>query len=467
MALASFTTRTTAVFALLVTATTGLVLLVGGWLLGQQAVNGVDALNAAEFEEILERLAPMTTPATAAEIDRLVRPHTEIDAGLYFFQVNTAPGGVLFRSANLGRTVLPDPTGQPPNRTEEVPGLGRVRLSSFRAGGLQVQIASSIETAERLERVYVRMSLALLGGVALASIGLGWSFARFVLRPVRAIRETATRISADNLGERIAVPAGRDELAALAGLLNQMLGRLEASFEQVRRFTADASHELRTPLALMRLNAERLRPQLAANPQGSEAVDDLLEDLDRMNRIIASLLFLAKADSGSIAPVRSEIDVGDFVQRVAEDGAVLADDYGVRFSVTHSDDGLMQGDSTLLWQLLLNLVTNACSVVESGGGVSLESRLERGVWTLVVSDTGPGLPPEQLERVFERFVRFKQNGRQGQRPDRERGQGLGLAICRSIAGLHGGRIRAENRRDTRGLRLVVELPAASVASLVL
>ena len=457
MALASFTVRITVVFAVLVTATTGLVLLVGGWLLTNQAVNGLDALNAAEYAEIGERLQSMPSPPTAEGIDRLIRPHTEIDARLYFFQVNASTGDLLFRSANLHRTVLPALTGNKPNRTEEVPGLGRVRLSEFRLQGLHVQIASSIETAERLVRNYVRTSLALLAGVSLVSLGTGWTFARFVLRPVRAIRETAGRIRAENLSERIAVPAGHDELAALADLLNQMLGRLEASFLQVKRFTADASHELKTPLALMRLNAEHLRPRLAADPEGSEALDAILEDLDRMRRIIESLLFLAKADSGSLAPARTEIDVDEFIHRVAEDAAVLADDLGGRFVLISSDRGRMVGDAILLWQLLLNLVTNACHVIDAGGSVELESQLHNGLWHLTVSDTGPGLPPDKLERVFERFVQIAPTG---SRSDREHGHGLGLAICRSIATLHGGKIHAENRTDRRGLRLVVELPVA-------
>jgi two-component system heavy metal sensor histidine kinase CusS len=293
------------------------------------------------------------------------------------------------------------------------------------------------------------------------SLGLGWSFARLVLRPVRAIRETASRIGADNLGERIPVPAGRDELAALATLLNQMLGRLDASFHQVKRFTSDASHELKTPLSLVRLNAEELRPCVAGDPEACERLDDLLEDVDRMHRIIESLLFLAKADSGGFVPHRSEIGTADFIRTFAEDAAVLAEDRGVRFTTSRSDDGRAAGDATLLWQLLLNLVCNACQAAGAGGHVTVESAVEGGIWRLTVVDDGPGLPPEQLEAAFERFVRFSLPGAPA---DTTVGHGLGLAICRSIATLHGGRIRAENRADGRGLRVVVELPITPASS---
>src|SRR5208282_4293990 len=116
------------------------------------------------------------------------------------------------------------------------------------------------------------------------SIGLGWAFARLTLRPVRAIHATASRIRADNLGERIPIPAGRDELAALVGLLNRMLDRLESSFAQVKRFTADASHELKTPLTFVRLNAEKLRSRCANDPESMAAIGDILEEVDRLRQ---------------------------------------------------------------------------------------------------------------------------------------------------------------------------------------
>lgn len=459
MAVTSFTTRTTALLAVLVTGTTAVVLAVGGWLLHRQAMNGLDALNAAEFREVVERMEKMPAAPTAAEVESRVRPHAEIDAAMYFFQVSGAGGELLFRSPNLGRVVLPTPTEQPDNREETLPGIGRVRVSEFRLDGLRVQIAASSETAERMVRAYAQTSVALLGCVALASVGLGWSFARFVLRPLRAIRETASRIGADNLGERIPVPCGGDELTALTRLLNEMLGRLEASFVQVKRFTADASHELKTPLALIRLNAEKLRARVAGDPEASEAVGDLLEDIDRLRTMLERLLFLAKADSGALALPMTELATDEFVRSVAEDGRALAEDVGVRFAVTANDVGRGRGDATLLRQLAINLVSNACRAAEGqpAGEVTLASRLDGDRWRFEVADNGPGLPAEQLERIFERFVRYTPPGRAAQA---EGGHGLGLAICRSIARLHGGTIRAENRTDRRGLRLIVELPIA-------
>jgi signal transduction histidine kinase len=442
-------------FAVLVTVTMAVVLAVGGWLLSREAVNGLDLLNQAEYVEIRDRLEPNPAALSAADIDRRVRAHTEVDAALYFFQIHNDAGTLLFRSANLGRSVLPDLSGGILHKTYELAGVGEVRLCEFYYGPLHVQIASPLSPANRLLRDYARVSLFLLGSVAFVSVGLGWAFARLTLRPVRAIHDTATRIRADNFGERIPVPAGRDELAALAQLLNRMFDRLEASFIQIKRFTADASHEIKTPLALIRLNAEKLRPKLATDLEGSAALGEILEEIDGLRRITESLLFLAKVESGTFALTKTELTADAFVRGFAEDAIALADDCAARFEVTRSDAGSVHCEPTLIRQLLLNLTSNAFRASPQGACVELESLIVGGFWRLAVRDEGPGLPPDQLERVFERFVRYSPaNGRTEANP----GHGLGLAICRSIATLHGGTIRIENRASRTGLCVTVEVP---------
>src|ERR1017187_1483328 len=435
-------------FAVLVTVTMAVVLATGGWLLSREAVNGLDLLNQAEYVEIRDRLESNPAALSAADIDRRVRARTEGDAALYFFQIHNDTGTLLFRSANLGRAVLPDLSGGVLQRTYELAGVGEVRLCEFYYGPLHVQIASPLSPANRLLGDYARQRLFLRCGVGFVSVGLGWAFGRLTVRPVRAIHDTAARIRADNFGERIPVPAGHDELAALAQLLNRMFDRLEASFIQIKRFTADASHEIKTPLALMRLNAERLRPKLAADQEGSAALGEILEEIEGLRRITNSLLFLAKVESGTFALTRTEV-VADALVRG------FADDCAARFEVTRSDAGGVRCEPTLIRQLLLNLTTNALRASPKGACVELESIIVDGLWRLAVKDEGPGLPPDQLERVFERFVRYSpSNGRSESKP----GHGLGLAICRSIATLHGGTIRIENRRARSGLCVAVELP---------
>lgn len=447
----SLTFRLAWQFAALLTLTTAAVLTAGGWLLRHQALRGIEAMHSVEGEELGELLGDDPT-LRPDEIYRRIHQDADSDTFLYYIQVHNEQGTVLFRSTNLGTAILPDlPEGEP-HWTAHLPKIGDVRVSEFFSGRWHIQVASPLAPVHRLLAGYARVSGFLILGVALAGTGLGYAFSRVTLRPVRAIEETARRIGADNLRERIPVPAVRDELAGLAALLNQMFDRLEGSFEQVKQFTADASHELKTPLALIRLNAERLRTRVTHDPEAAAGLADLLEEIARMHRIIESLLFIAKAESGTLSPVMKEADVPALLAPFAEDARVLAEDRGARFELVRNDAGTMRLEPALLRQLLLNLTANALNVSPAGGVVALESVRMDGGWTFVVTDEGPGLPAAQLQRIFERFVRYEQTGGPAA------GHGLGLAICRSIAELHGGSIRAENRADGRsGLRVIVEL----------
>lgn len=457
--MSSITTRLTVAFAVIVTVTTALLLTLGGWLLVHQMGDGIRLLHEAEFEEVAGRLAPDPGRLTAAEITERLRRHTEIDAALFFFQVGTADGTVVFRSLNLGDTLLPAANGYAgAHRVANVAPHGRLLVSDFRAGPWRVQIASPLAMNERLLASFLKIAALLLVLALVAGAGLGYAFTRFALRPVRMIEQTASRIRADNLGERIPVPRARDEIAALAALLNRMFDRLEGSFNQVRRFTADASHELKTPLALLRLNAERLRPRVADDAEAAAAVDELLAQADHLHRIIEVLLFLAKADAGVLDPAMQEGNPQALLTALAEDASALAEDRGVRFALARNDPGRARFEPTLLRQLLMNLLTNALKVSPVDTTVQLESICADGRWRLRLTDEGPGLPPEQLERVFDRFVRHEPTaGASG-------GHGLGLAICRSIADLHGGTIRAENRPGRNGLSVTVDLPLVNGAS---
>lgn len=447
----SFTARLTVRFALLVTATTAAVLAVGGWLLDRQMVAGLELLHAVEGQELAELIGEEAN-LTSQQLAERIEHDADSDAALFFIQVHNDAGTVLFRSGNLGATILPDQAGGVDHWTARLPNIGDVRISEFRLPPWHIQIGSRLEPNRRVLREYLRVSGFLVVGVALVGVALGYGFSRYTLQPVRAIEETARRISGDNLGERIPVPPGGDELASLTRLLNQTFDRLQGSFEQVKRFTADASHELKTPLALIRLNGEKLRPRLAHDPEADAALGDLMEEAARLQQIIESLLFLAKAESGAIELRRRAYDPAKLLTELAQDAEALAEDRGVGFKLNRNEAAALMGEPNLLRQLLLNLVVNALGVSARGAQVTVDSFREGDEWRWVVTDEGPGLPPEQLARIFERFVRFPQAGGES------RGHGLGLAICQGIAGLHGGVIRAENRGDRSGLRVTVTLP---------
>lgn len=450
----SFTFRVTCRFAALVTATTLAVLVTAGFVLDHEIEHGFELLHDIEVHELTELIGEDGSLSAAAIAER-IKHDADSDAALFVIQVADAHGDVLFRSDNLGETILPT-TSESAHWTATVPFLGRVHLSLYEDGPWRIVIGSPLGPSERLMGDYVRMCIPLLLGVGLASLGLGYAFSRSTLRPIRAIAATANRIRADNLAERIPESPGSDELAALTRLLNQMFDRLQSSFEEVRRFTADASHELKTPLALVRLNLEKVRPRLAADAEAAGAMADALEEIAWLNQVIDRLLFLARSDSGALALALQPLRVDAVVEAMAEDARVLAEDRGARFELGRNETGELRGDADLLRQLLLNLLANAVTATPAGGVVKLESFRTADGWHWEIRDEGPGIAPAELPRIFERFVRGRGAMRAG---ETRKGHGLGLAICKSIVELHRGKIRLENRAERSGLRVVVELPA--------
>lgn len=450
----SFTFRITCRFAALVTGTTAVVLLLGGLLLDREIENSLSVLHDIEVRE-MAALIGLDENLSAEEISNRIKHDADGDAALFVMQVADARGNILFRSGNLGETILPAGMAATEHGTIVVPLLGRVHLSAYNVGPWRIHIGSPLEPSERVLRSYIRIGVPLLLGVGLASMALGHAFSRATLRPIRAIEATARRIRADNLAERIPVPPGRDELASLTQLLNQTFDGLEASFEQVRRFAADASHELKTPLALIRLNIEKVRSRPNTDVEVASALSDVLEEIARLHQVMDRLLFLAKAESGAVPLVLQPLEMSVFISSFAEDAQALAEDRGVRFAVSQNEPGELRADKNLLRQLLLNLISNAVTASPPGGFVRLRSQPAEGEWRLEITDEGPGIPAGDLVRVFGRFVRL-------QRPVSESssGHGLGLAICRSIAELHGGKIRAENCTERGGLRVTVTLPAS-------
>jgi len=301
------------------------------------------------------------------------------------------------------------------------------------------------------EEVFYGLLLLML----IVSGVIGFFLSHILLRPLRQIQLTATHISSDNLSERIPVSDVKDEMSNLARLLNQMFDRLEAAFNQTRRFTAEASHELKTPLSLIRLQAEKLLIDGGLKPPQEEALQVQLEEITRLNQIIEELLFLSRAEARAITLQLEPHELRTFLETFAADARVLAESRGTHFAFHLSTGGPAVFDARWIRQVLLNLLTNALKHSPRGGIVSLSSEQTDGWWRVVIEDEGPGVPADQRERIFERFVRLSPGGENG-------GSGLGLAISRSIVTMHRGRIQAESAGNGRGLRVVFEIPVGSV-----
>src|SRR5439155_6877256 len=220
-------------------------------------------------------------------------------------------------------------------------------------------IATQLKAVRLLMEGYSEVCLGLLGAMLLVSIATGFGLSRLVLRPVRLIRETASHIGSENLTDRIPVAEVKDEISDLARLLNQLFDRLETSFDQIRRFTADASHELKTPLSLVRLHAERLLMTGNLDPAQRESLHVQLEELARVSQIIEELLFLSRADAQAITIEFKEQEPAGFLHSFSQDAVALAEHHGRTLNCVHVGDGTAEFEEKRMRQVLLNLVVNA------------------------------------------------------------------------------------------------------------
>lgn len=382
-------------------------------------------------------------------------------------QIVDAEGRVLDRSANLGGAALPAPPpllaslrdGQV--SVETVPDVGGepVRVVSvpvavegrFRYG---IQVGTSLRAARGFLRtarlLFLGGSAAILGAITL----IGGFLARRALRPIDRMVGLARRIGASNLRQRLPDPGSRDEVGRLAATLNEMLDRIERAFEHQRRFTADASHELRSPLSRLRSEVEVTLRRPRAAPEYEAVLRSALEEVERLSRLSEELLALARLDAGEGAePSQVPVPLAPLVE---EELKRLEAEAGERrlAVVLEGHPGLaVQGTPEALLRLVVaNLLHNAVKFSPPGGRVTVTVAPEGAQGILAVSDTGPGIPPEDLPRVFDRFYRASAS----RSPDVP-GVGLGLAIARAIVEAHGGRIAVQSTPGG-GATFTVRLP---------
>jgi signal transduction histidine kinase len=444
--------RLAAWYALAATVTFACLTVAGYFMLENYLVHGLDLLDAAEFQQIKAHLVGDDRALSPQVIDERIRETTEYASVLFYIDVHSKDAGPVFRSTNLHGQTIPDIPQQRIFDTS-LPGIGPLRVGEFILSQYDVMIATPLHPVSTVMDAYVGVSAALVVLMFAVSAAIGFGLSNLALRPLRLIQTTANRIRSDNLSERIEVAAVQDEISNLARLLNQMFDRLESSFNQIRRFTADASHELKTPLSLLRLHAENLLLEGGLTAAQEEALHVQLEEIDRLNKIIEDLLFLSRAEAGAIPLDLKPQQPGIFLDTFAPDARVLAEHAGLRCSIRHHGSGAVTFDPKWMRQVLLNLVKNSLSASPAGSQISIVSALSGSLWSVAVEDEGPGVPADQRERIFERFVRV---GSAATLDDR--GTGLGLAICRSIIELHAGRIFASPGIHARGLRVTFEIP---------
>ncbi len=375
-------------------------------------------------------LAELFGPALAERFYQLLDPLGRPDPRLAPSRQTTLPlDAATLRNAEHGL---------PTFRTVRLPGAPapvRILTAPVMEGGRLVQlvqVAMSLEVIEAARTRFLLVLAALLPAALLGAAAGGWFLAGRALSPVDTMVETARRIGAGDLSRRLTADTPDDELGRLAGVLNDMLARLERSFAAARQFSADAAHELRTPLTILRGELELALAGAPPEAAHRGALESCLEEVDRLAGLVEDLLFLARADAGAFPLPADAVDLAQIVADAAPALEALAARAGARLAV-ETAPAPVRGSAPLLFRVVFNLAENAIKHGGAGARVGVTTATRDGLALLEVRDDGPGIPPAERERIFDRFYRGD--------PARERGgAGLGLPLTRAIVVLHGGAV---------------------------
>jgi heavy metal sensor kinase len=395
---------------------------------------------------------------------RMPKPldHPERDFSMEtLLEARSPEGKIFYQSAVPSGRTLPEPDGVQkltPNHFTTIKSGGRnfrIETGKVRLGNQDVILRVAVDEQHVWDEIR-EMSTSLLIAfpilLLLAGFGGYWMAAR-ALKPVDAMIKTTEDITANNLTERLSVANPHDELGRLASVLNGLLNRLESSFERLRRFTADASHELRTPLQAVKSLGEVALQEHQDAEYYRNALSNILEENERMAKLTQSLLTLSRADSGRLTLNKSNVALGDLSREVAVLLEVLAEEKGQKIIVEMESNPKALVDPIVFRQVLINLIDNAIKYSSPSTTIRVVVRSRNKGTEILITDTGPGIPPEHKEKIFERFYRVDKS-----RSRDLGGSGLGLAITKWAVEAHGGSIDVESNPG-KGSTFRISLPS--------
>lgn len=415
-----------------------------------------------DLNEIAARLA-ITADGTLRWDGQDVRPGVAWPADRPWFEIWNEHGHLVRRLWPFADERL-DHVPQPPTRDIETLAVFRV------APTIPLRTLSAPYAVPGRERVWMLRAmrvhepatevLAALLGIILVSLPAmvavlvvgGYLITRHWLKPLERMARQAEGITANNLALRLPEAGTAAELDRLAGAFNRTLGRLEDSFRTLDRFVGDASHELRTPLTTLRSVGEVGLRRSRTVEEYREIIGSMLEEADRLHRLVERLLELASTEGGAKAPHREWLELGDFVRTCADELGVLAEFKSQALAI-EAAPCRVQADPVLLHQALQNLIDNAMKYSPAGATIRITVERQGGECRIAVMDEGPGIPPEHLARLADRFHRVEDSRVRGQG-----GFGLGLAITKAYMRVMGGRLEYAPGRP-HGACFALVLPA--------
>ncbi|HEX6303752.1 MAG TPA: HAMP domain-containing sensor histidine kinase [Anaerolineales bacterium] len=440
----------------------GLLLIFGLTVYGVVTVNlrnVIDTSLTQTFNTILEDINQTTQVQTVGDLEEVTLPSLDL-TGDVIVQAWSRDNRLI--SSNIGRQFIRplDPRGLqssiPVRRDVFIDDVHlRVFTVPLVLGGRPIgtlQLATSLDVVDATQNTLVTV-LIIGSAIAMVIAGLaGWLSTRRALAPLQAVTQTALQITrADDLSRRIRYqgPAD-DEVGQLILAFNQTLGRLENLFNTQRRFIADVGHELRTPLTVIKGNVDLMRRMGCSDDESLESIED---EVDRLTRLVGDLLLLAQAESGKLPLDIHTVELDTLVLEAMQQMRVLAREK-LKMRLADIDQVLVCGDRDRLKQVLVNLIGNAIKYTPPGGEVVVGLGKADNQAQITVSDTGPGIPEEDLPYVFERFYRGEKSRT---RSKDGKGFGLGLSIAYWIVRNHGGRIEVDSKLG-QGTTFCVWLP---------
>jgi heavy metal sensor kinase len=302
-----------------------------------------------------------------------------------------------------------------------------------------IQIGSSMENVEvTLDRFMLILFLLVPFALLVISFS-GWFMASKALEPVDRITRSARKITAENLSQRIKPTEADDEIGRLVDTINDMISRLEISFNQVLQFSADVSHELRTPLTILKGGAEVILKQKRSLEEYEDLIVSSLEEINRMQRIVEGLLMLSRADMGESSITKERVDLNKILEALRVQAEMLAMEKNIAIDLELKSVIVLKADEIKIRQLLLNIISNAIKYSNSNSEIRIRAYEEAGYAVISVRDFGIGITEKDIPYLFNRFFRVDKG-----RSREEGGTGLGLSICKWIAKEHGGDIYVES-----------------------
>ncbi len=325
-----------------------------------------------------------------------------------------------------------------------------IRMGEFSEKGLTLLVGADLKEINQIGRdIFYAMLAAIPAVLLIIVIGARWVAGR-ALAPVEEIRQAAAQITAQRLDRRLPVPPTGDEIAGLVEVLNAAFDRLQGSFQQAARFSADASHHLKTPVSVLRAGVEEILNDPACSANTQATAEGLLHRIHQLNSVADNLLLLARADAGRLDLRKSDFDFSDLLEGVLDDARALAGPLDLTVEAEVPKHLPLNADRVFVGMIAQNLVENAIKYNVPGGRVRLTARTLNGSVELTVGNTGDGIPKERVSHLFERFYRARGD-------ERVAGSGLGLSTARELARAHGGDISLL-RSDATWTELSVHLP---------